>query len=273
MTDECFEGIRLPALRPPHGLRSQTNLLARRGLDLVATSTDRLAEAPRELALARHCLDMAERQLNDRTAWSIFAVHSRDAYRHGLRAMAIHLQVNQGDGPVECANNLLRQARLVPFCTTGFSDILPNTVDFFERVVALITSDRPQDAADAAIVADASWWTVREWPVFFAHQKLFVADVSEVVERPQMRARSDGCVDVLFPYVGEALTEGTIVRWFKTPGQAVDHGEDLLEVATDTIWEVPSPVAGVLTAIVVKEGERVHPFSVVGIVRPDLDKR
>ncbi len=54
----------------------------------------------------------------------------------------------------------------------------------------------------------------------------------------------------------ESVVEGTIIEWYKQPGDAVEQNEDLCEISTDKVdTPVPSPVAGVLREIVVPEGE------------------
>ncbi len=60
------------------------------------------------------------------------------------------------------------------------------------------------------------------------------------------------------PQLGETVTEGTITKWLKAVGESVALDEPLFEVSTDKVdSEVPSPVAGVLTEIVVAEGDTV----------------
>ncbi len=60
------------------------------------------------------------------------------------------------------------------------------------------------------------------------------------------------------PQLGETVTEGTIIRWLKHEGDTVAQDEPLFEVSTDKVdSEVPSPIAGVLTQILVPEGETV----------------
>ena len=60
------------------------------------------------------------------------------------------------------------------------------------------------------------------------------------------------------PQLGETVTEGTITKWFKAVGDTVERDEPLFEVSTDKVdSEVPSPAAGVLTAILVEEGDTV----------------
>ncbi len=60
------------------------------------------------------------------------------------------------------------------------------------------------------------------------------------------------------PQLGETVTEGTITKWFKAVGDQVARDEPLFEVSTDKVdSEVPSPVEGVVTAILVEEGDTV----------------
>jgi 2-oxoglutarate dehydrogenase E2 component (dihydrolipoamide succinyltransferase) len=60
------------------------------------------------------------------------------------------------------------------------------------------------------------------------------------------------------PQLGETVTEGTITKWFKSIGDEVDRDEPLFEVSTDKVdSEVPSPAQGVVTAILVEEGDTV----------------
>jgi len=61
---------------------------------------------------------------------------------------------------------------------------------------------------------------------------------------------------VKMPQLGESVTEGTIGRWLKSPGDRVEKYEPLVEVTTDKVnAEVPSPVSGTLTRIVGEEGQ------------------
>ena len=69
------------------------------------------------------------------------------------------------------------------------------------------------------------------------------------------------------PQMGESIAEGTIVRWIKKVGDAVDKDEPLFEISTDKVdAEIPSPGAGVLLEIAVKEGETVPVNSVVALI-------
>jgi pyruvate dehydrogenase E2 component (dihydrolipoamide acetyltransferase) len=73
--------------------------------------------------------------------------------------------------------------------------------------------------------------------------------------------------DVVMPQMGESVTEGTIVRWMKKVGDSIDRDEPLLEITTDKVdAEIPSPAAGVLVEIRVKEGETVAVNHVVAVI-------
>ena len=80
-------------------------------------------------------------------------------------------------------------------------------------------------------------------------------------------APAGDAVDVSLPMLGESVTEGTITRWFKNVGDSVAEDEALFEVSTDKVdSEVPSPVAGVISEILVPEGETVEVGTVLARV-------
>ena len=63
---------------------------------------------------------------------------------------------------------------------------------------------------------------------------------------------------VSLPALGESVTEGTVTRWLKNVGDRVEVDEPLLEVSTDKVdTEIPSPISGVVEAILVQEDETV----------------
>jgi pyruvate dehydrogenase E2 component (dihydrolipoyllysine-residue acetyltransferase) len=73
--------------------------------------------------------------------------------------------------------------------------------------------------------------------------------------------------NVVMPQMGESIAEGTIVRWIKKVGDSIDRDEPLFEISTDKVdAEIPSPAAGVLTEIKVKEGETVAVNSIVATI-------
>ena len=70
--------------------------------------------------------------------------------------------------------------------------------------------------------------------------------------------------DVLMPQMGESIVEGTLTRWLKKLGDHVERDEPLFEISTDKVdTEIPAPVAGTLTEILVQEGATVGINTVV----------
>jgi 2-oxoglutarate dehydrogenase E2 component (dihydrolipoamide succinyltransferase) len=73
--------------------------------------------------------------------------------------------------------------------------------------------------------------------------------------------------EVIMPQMGESIFEGTITRWLKQPGDAVEKDEPLLEISTDKVdAEIPSPAAGVLTEIRAQEGSTVQINAVIAVI-------
>ena len=73
--------------------------------------------------------------------------------------------------------------------------------------------------------------------------------------------------------MGESVAEGTIVRWLKKVGDAVERDEPLFEISTDKVdAEIPSPAAGVLSDVKVKEGETVPINTVVAVIDESASK-
>ena len=73
--------------------------------------------------------------------------------------------------------------------------------------------------------------------------------------------------EVTLPALGESVTEGTVSRWLKQVGDAVETDEPLLEISTDKVdTEIPSPASGVLLEIKVNEDETVEVGAVLGVI-------
>ena len=73
--------------------------------------------------------------------------------------------------------------------------------------------------------------------------------------------------DVIMPQMGESIAEGTVIKWFKRLGDAVERDEPLLEISTDKVdTEIPAPTSGVLSEIKVSEGETVPINTVIGVI-------
>lgn len=71
--------------------------------------------------------------------------------------------------------------------------------------------------------------------------------------------------EIRVPTLGESVTEATIGRWFKKPGEAVAVDEPLVELETDKVTiEVPAPAGGTLSDIIAKDGETVAVGALLG---------
>ena len=71
--------------------------------------------------------------------------------------------------------------------------------------------------------------------------------------------------EILVPTLGESVSEATIGRWFKKPGDAIKADEPLVELETDKVTlEVNAPAAGVLSEIIAKDGDTVSPGAILG---------
>src|SRR4029453_1106679 len=72
---------------------------------------------------------------------------------------------------------------------------------------------------------------------------------------------------VIMPQMGESIFEGTLTKWLKKKGDRVERDEPLFEISTDKIdTEIPSPAAGVVQDILVKEGQTVQINTVVAVI-------
>jgi 2-oxoglutarate dehydrogenase E2 component (dihydrolipoamide succinyltransferase) len=72
------------------------------------------------------------------------------------------------------------------------------------------------------------------------------------------------------PQLGETVADGTVTKWFKEVGDTVKRGETLFEVSTDKVdTEIPAPADGVLTKILVAEGETVDVGTLLAVIGDD----
>jgi len=72
---------------------------------------------------------------------------------------------------------------------------------------------------------------------------------------------------ILVPTLGESVTEATVAKWFKAPGEAVKADEILVELETDKVTvEVPAPASGALAEILVPVGGTVAVGAVLGLI-------
>src|SRR4051794_12117611 len=77
-------------------------------------------------------------------------------------------------------------------------------------------------------------------------------------------------IDVVMPQMGVSVSEGTITKWLKQQGEQVEADEPLLEISTDKVdTEVPSPGTGVLSEILVQEGQTVEVGTKLAVIGGD----
>ena len=80
--------------------------------------------------------------------------------------------------------------------------------------------------------------------------------------------------EIKMPQLGESVTEGTVGKWLKQPGERVEKYEALLEVTTDKVdTEVPSPVTGVVREIAVTEGTTVRVGTLLAVLDDESSGR
>ncbi|MGH9340749.1 MAG: dihydrolipoamide acetyltransferase family protein [Acidobacteriota bacterium] len=80
-------------------------------------------------------------------------------------------------------------------------------------------------------------------------------------------------VDLVMPQMGESIAEGTIAKWLKKAGDKVERDESVLEISTDKVdTEVPSPGTGVISKILVEEGETVEVGTVLAEIESDAEQ-
>jgi pyruvate dehydrogenase E2 component (dihydrolipoamide acetyltransferase) len=97
-----------------------------------------------------------------------------------------------------------------------------------------------------------------------------IVEVPQVVETPQpvtVAAFTATAAEIVMPQMGESITEGTVSKWLKKVGDAVEKDEAILEISTDKVdAEVPSSAAGTLLEIRYQEGETVEVGTVLALV-------
>ena len=80
--------------------------------------------------------------------------------------------------------------------------------------------------------------------------------------------------DVVMPQMGESITNGTITKWHKAPGDEIALDEILLEISTDKVEsEIPSPMQGRVEEILYEEGETVDVGVKIAVIETDLSAK
>ena len=95
---------------------------------------------------------------------------------------------------------------------------------------------------------------------------------SDADSAPAPAEPAEEAIEVVMPKMGESITEGTVIAWYKEIGDEIDVDETLLEIGTDKVdTEVPSPAAGVLKERLVEEGETVEVGTVIAILASEAE--
>src|SRR5450830_715536 len=120
----------------------------------------------------------------------------------------------------------------------------------------------PAEAAPAALVEQPA-----EQPAAPAEPTPAPAAPAEAAPEAPAATGSPVGAEVKLPALGESVTEGTVTRWLKAVGDAVEVDEPLLEISTDKVdTEIPSPFAGTLVEIRVQEDETVSVGAVLAVI-------
>jgi pyruvate/2-oxoglutarate dehydrogenase complex dihydrolipoamide acyltransferase (E2) component len=78
----------------------------------------------------------------------------------------------------------------------------------------------------------------------------------------------DRSIELKLPECGMGITEGTIAKWRKSPGDAINEGEILVEVeVAKAMVEVTSPITGVLETVVLAEGATAEVNTTIAFLR------
>jgi 2-oxoglutarate dehydrogenase E1 component len=87
---------------------------------------------------------------------------------------------------------------------------------------------------------------------------------AEAAEQPAEPEAPGKVVEIAMPAMGESVSEGTILQWYKEGGDDVDEGETIVEISTDKVdAEVPSPAAGAILELLADEGDTVKVGQVI----------
>ena len=109
-------------------------------------------------------------------------------------------------------------------------------------------------------------------------EKAYIPQVEDVVAGTEGAGRvlmaTTEAVDVVMPQMGVSVSEGTITKWLKQEGEAIEADEPLLEISTDKVdTEVPSPASGVVKQILVQEGETVEVGTKLAVIGAEAGAR
>lgn len=74
-------------------------------------------------------------------------------------------------------------------------------------------------------------------------------------------------IKVHLPELGEGITKATVSYWYFQPGEKVNEKDELVELATDkATFNLPSPATGILSEVLVNEGDTINVGEVLAII-------
>ncbi|WP_263355793.1 2-oxo acid dehydrogenase subunit E2 [Acidicapsa ligni] len=128
------------------------------------------------------------------------------------------------------------------------------------------SKEAPKADANAAATAPVAKKTAADGAAASADSDALAKAKTDASEKPAAGAVTGG-TDVVMPQMGESIFEGTITKWLKKVGDAVQKDEPLFEISTDKVdAEIPAPIAGKLSEIKVPEGTTVQINTVVAVI-------
>src|SRR5918994_1097624 len=83
---------------------------------------------------------------------------------------------------------------------------------------------------------------------------------------------AEGALQIVMPEMGESVTEGTVLEWHVSEGDAVEEGQTVVEVSTDKVdAEVPAPASGTITRLLAEADATVQVGQVLAEMKPGED--
>jgi pyruvate dehydrogenase E2 component (dihydrolipoamide acetyltransferase) len=141
------------------------------------------------------------------------------------------------------------------------------TVQINTVVCTINEAGSAAQSAPAAASAPAAPADLKADSATPAAEATMASDEAIAAPAPESSKDAGPGTEVTMPQMGESITEGTITKWLKNVGDTVQRDEPIFEISTDKVdAEIPSPVAGTLTEIRVKEGSTVTVNTVVAVI-------
>ena len=126
-------------------------------------------------------------------------------------------------------------------------------------LIALIETDVNASVSEETVIDDKA-------PATTESEQAIEENPAEATSASASKEPS-ATTDVIMPKMGESIVEGTVLTWAKQVGDSIELDETLLEIATDKVdTEVPSPAAGIVSEILVPEGDTVEVGTRIAVI-------